>query len=85
MDNLIDAVLEALSRIQSFKKDLISINELYNKYPVVHVSADKFFKHFNNYKAIDRDDYKYPIELYEIHSGVKFFCICQLEDFNYGL
>ena len=81
MDNLVTAVLEALNRIEHFKKDLTSIGQIYNEYPEIHVNSDTFFRHFNNYKAIYRNCCKYPIELYEIHNGVKFFAIFQLGDF----
>ena len=83
MDNLVQAILEALQRMQEFNSQITSITP-YLKTPEVHLDPHVFFENFSNYKGSFRDCEKYPIELSEVIGGVKFFCICTVEDFNYA-
>lgn len=82
MDNLIDAVNEALKRLEYFRKGILSISSVYNKMAEVHVDSANFFKHFDNYKLTYRNCDTYPIEAYEIVNGTKFFSIYSVEDFH---
>ena len=84
METLAIAVNEALERISSYRNDIISISSIYNSVAEVHMGSLAFFKHFINYKAVDRDCEKYPIELYEYVGNTKFFSIYSVEDFHHA-
>ena len=82
MDNLAQAILDALKRLEGFRSSILSISSIYNIMTEVHVESTNFFKHFNNYKLTYRECEKYPIEAYEIINGTKFFSIYSVEDFH---
>ena len=44
-------------------------------YEGVQLSERAFTATFNEYESADRNDEKYPTELYAMISGVRFFCI----------
>ena len=81
MDNLVTAVLSALDRLDPYKLQITSICT-YSRPQQVHMDLEAFLENFSNYKAIDRDMSEYPIELSEVVDGVKFFCVCSVEDFH---
>jgi hypothetical protein len=82
MDNLVNAILDSLKRLGEFRTKITSITP-YPYTPEVHLNPSIFFENFDNYKGFNRNCNKYPIELSEIVEGVKFFCICTVEDFNH--
>lgn len=83
MDNLVTATLDGLKRMESYLSQITCINT-YCTPPEVHLGLKEFLENFNNYKVsahrLDCD--QYPIYLYEIVEGVKFFCVANVEDFH---
>ena len=82
MDTLAAAVLTAVESLEGFRSSIIAITV--NTYtPIeVHVKDTDFCHNFNNYKFNFRDSDRYPIELYEMIGGIKFFAIYSVEDFH---
>ena len=83
METLASTVVKSLLWMAPYKGQITSITP-YPKTPEVHLDPSVFFENFSNYKGTFRDCEKYPIELSEIVEGVKFFCICTVEDFNHA-
>lgn len=83
METLASTVIKSLLWLAPYKSQITSITP-YLKTPEVHLDPDVFFENFSNYKGAFRNCESYPIELSEVAEGVKFFCICTVEDFNYA-
>lgn len=79
--NNILEITPAIKQIEKFKDYLLSVT-FYSGGPEVHFQSDSFMKLFNNYKMNYRECSKFPIELFEIIDGIKFFTLCQVEDFH---
>lgn len=83
MDNLVTAILDALVRLGDYSQQITCINT-YCTPPEVHLDLKVFLENLHNYKAsAHRSDCdQYPIYLYEVVEGVKFFCVASVEDFH---
>ena len=83
MDNLVTAVLSAMDRLDKYKTQIICINT-YCTPLEVHLGLKEFLENLDNYKSSDHrlGCDQYPIYLYEIVDGIKFFCVASVEDFH---
>ena len=77
-----NSVHEIVSHIKSLMECKISLLGIYYFYKEVHVGNSDFLNIFNNYKASERDSYEYPIELFEVVDGIRFYALFQIGDFH---
>jgi len=83
MANLVTATVDALVILGDYSKQITCINT-YCIPPEVHLGLKEFLENLDNYKASNHrlDCDQYPIYLYEVVDGIKFFTVANVEDFH---